>query len=135
MADLDSLRDAIRARAIEIVEEAADLVVTETAAAAPVADENGGRLRDSHRRGDINVSGDIVSTELIADTEYAGYVAGGTGPHPIRPVFAKVLRFKVGGTVVFARHVEHPGTRPNTEWWGEQVIGERWRTALGTVTS
>lgn len=41
------------------------------------------------------------------------YVLYGTRPHAIRPVRAKALRFTVGGQVVYAKVVMHPGTRPN----------------------
>lgn len=37
----------------------------------------------------------------------------GTGRHPITPKFAKTLRFKVNGRIVYAKAVNHPGTRPN----------------------
>lgn len=39
-------------------------------------------------------------------------VNDGTRPHIIRPKNAKTLRFKVGGRVVYAKVVHHPGTRP-----------------------
>ncbi len=42
------------------------------------------------------------------------YVVNGTRPHIIRPRRpGGVLRFTVGGRVVYARYVSHPGTRPN----------------------
>lgn len=42
------------------------------------------------------------------------YVTGGTRPHQIRPRrTGGVLRFTVGGQVVYARLVNHPGTKPN----------------------
>jgi hypothetical protein len=41
------------------------------------------------------------------------FVINGTKPHIIRPVRARALRFTVGGRVVFARIVHHPGTKPN----------------------
>lgn len=41
------------------------------------------------------------------------YVVSGTRPHIIRPVRAKALRFTVGGQVVYARIVHHPGTEAN----------------------
>lgn len=44
---------------------------------------------------------------------YGFYVRSGTRPHVIRPVRAKALRFFVGGRPVFARRVNHPGTKPN----------------------
>lgn len=37
----------------------------------------------------------------------------GTRAHVIEPKRATVLRFKVGGATVFARRVQHPGTKPN----------------------
>jgi len=41
------------------------------------------------------------------------YVISGTRPHVIRPVRAQALRFTVGGRVVYAKIVHHPGTQPN----------------------
>ena len=48
-----------------------------------------------------------------SDLEYAGFVNDGTAPHIIRPRRAQALRFVVGGRVVFAKVVHHPGTRGN----------------------
>ena len=45
-------------------------------------------------------------TNLVEMLEY------GTRPHEITPKKAKSLRFVVGGKTVYAKHVEHPGTRP-----------------------
>lgn len=44
---------------------------------------------------------------------YGAYHHDGTRAHIIRPTKASVLRFKVGGTTVFAQEVHHPGTKPN----------------------
>lgn len=42
------------------------------------------------------------------------YVVNGTRPHMIFPRRrGGVLRFTIGGRVVYARFVSHPGTRPN----------------------
>ena len=43
--------------------------------------------------------------------KYAAAVHDGTGPHIIRPRKKKVLRFEVGGHIVFAKEVHHPGSR------------------------
>lgn len=42
----------------------------------------------------------------------AEFMERGTPPHSIVPKGSSVLRFKAGGRLVFARRVDHPGTRP-----------------------
>lgn len=51
---------------------------------------------------------------VMVDHKAAHFVLYGTRPHKIYPRRkGGVLRFTVGGTVVFARVVNHPGTKPN----------------------
>ncbi|MEU8870435.1 hypothetical protein AB0D24_04580 [Streptomyces javensis] len=50
---------------------------------------------------------------IVCDHPAVHYVLNGTRPHLIRPRHAKALRFEVGGRVVYAKLVRHPGTRPN----------------------
>ncbi|MDQ0962061.1 hypothetical protein QFZ66_005939 [Streptomyces sp. B4I13] len=51
---------------------------------------------------------------IVCDHPAVRFVLDGTRPHLIRPRRPKgVLRFEVGGHVVFTRLVRHPGTRPN----------------------
>jgi hypothetical protein len=52
---------------------------------------------------------------IVTSTHPASiYVVNGTRPHIIRPRRrGGVLRFTIGGRVVYARYVNHPGTRPN----------------------
>lgn len=57
-------------------------------------------------------TGMIVRSEVVATAPYAGYVHDGTKPHVIRPRNASVLRFPGRNGMVFAAHVNHPGTRP-----------------------
>lgn len=46
------------------------------------------------------------------NVSYAGYVHDGTRPHRINPRNANgVLRFRMGGRIVYARYVNHPGTQ------------------------
>jgi len=61
--------------------------------------------------------------EFAAD--YASYVDEGTPPHQIRPRNARVLRFRVGGKTVFARVVNHPGTKP-TKWFSGESEQSDW---------
>ncbi|RLI09368.1 hypothetical protein DRO32_00780, partial [Candidatus Bathyarchaeota archaeon] len=43
---------------------------------------------------------------------YAPFLEWGTRPHEIRPRSARALRFPMGGRLVFARRVLHPGIKP-----------------------
>ncbi len=53
------------------------------------------------------------SADITVRHPAVGYVINGTRPHQIRPRTKPALRFTVGGRVVFARLVMHPGTTPN----------------------
>lgn len=56
----------------------------------------------------MRVAGSIIYIE--SNVAYAEYVHDGTRPHVIR-ARGRALRFVVGGRVVYARSVQHPGTR------------------------
>ena len=61
----------------------------------------------------ISAQRTAVGWEVIADTPYALAVHEGSRPHVIEPK-GKVLRFpSKGGTIVYAKRVNHPGTRGN----------------------
>lgn len=75
-----------------------------------------GRLRETGRmesgHGAFGPFRDVVFGRE-GRTSYLGYELEGTPPHVIRPRRRKALRFVVGGHVIYARHVNHPGTRAN----------------------
>ena len=50
---------------------------------------------------------------IKVDHPAALYVLNGTRPHRIVPRTKKALRFTVGGQVVYATLVNHPGNKPN----------------------
>ena len=52
-----------------------------------------------------------IDTGVTAHANYAAAVHEGTRPHVIRPRVARALRFEMDGRVVFAKSVQHPGTR------------------------
>lgn len=54
---------------------------------------------------------------VMVDHPAALFVMNGTKAHTILPVNKKVLRFKIGNTVVYSKRVEHPGTQPNPFLW------------------
>ncbi len=69
--------------------------------------------------------------EVYNDADYAAVVHDGSGPYTIRPRKKKALRFVVGGRTVFAKSVQHPGTRgrPWLARAGQEVsaqTGFRW---------
>lgn len=93
-------RRALRQRAPQVLNRARILAPVDT-----------GRLRSS---GKIEYSGFFgfrPKAVVRFDVNYAEFVNDGTRPHIIRPKNAKALRFRVGGQVVYARVVHHPGTR------------------------
>lgn len=52
-----------------------------------------------------------IDTGVTAHANYAAAVHEGTRPHVIRPRVARALKFQVDGRTVFAKSVNHPGTR------------------------
>lgn len=54
-----------------------------------------------------------VFFEVTATNRIALLHHEGSRPHIITPHAQRVLRFRSGGRVVYARQVAHPGTRPN----------------------
>lgn len=106
--DRAALNRTFRATSRSEGEIAARQVVARAKVLAPV---DTGRLRASIRVERRSTFGLRQRWTVGSDVEYAPMVNDGTRPHIIRPKRAKALRFKVGGKVVFARIVHHPGTR------------------------
>lgn len=100
------------------LKEAARQVVNRARVLAPVRT---GRLRGSIRADPPRIFSLRGSVTVGSDVEYAGFVNDGTPPHDIRPIGNRasrrnpnrpgMLRFVVGGRVVYAREVRHPGTK------------------------
>ncbi len=85
----------------------------------PRAEINGGKLANSTR---FQIKGSnrnqVLEVRQGARTPggdfYGGFVRGGTRPHEILPVKSGgVLVFKIGSRTIFAKKVDHPGTKPN----------------------
>lgn len=69
-----------------------------------------GELRDSIGSS-LSTTASSVRLEAFATARHARFVHDGTRPHVIRARNARALRFQVGGRTVFARQVQHPGTK------------------------
>lgn len=70
-----------------------------------------GRLRSSITTELVMSGGGIPVVRVGTNVDYAQAVHDGTRPHVILPRRASVLRFPSRGSIVFARRVNHPGTR------------------------
>lgn len=90
---------AMVASTIDVKQEAQELVAVKT-----------GALRQSIHEEPVQhnplIGRVLVGQKYGRDLEY------GTRPRTITPVRAKMLAFSVGGSMVFARSVNHPGTKP-----------------------
>lgn len=88
-----------------------------------------GKLRNSTTGQILRLGNGAMRLEIRQNARTdAGYlygmgVIGGTRPHIIRPVRARALRFMIGGRVVFAKLVHHPGNAPNP--YPIRVLGEQ----------
>ncbi len=92
-----------------------------------------GRFRDS-LNGRAEGYGDGLLVTVYADDPKAPFVIHDTAPHPIEPHLPPwALRFTVqGGAVVFAKHVDHPGTTGQEFWLKAE---EEIRVAVEEVVS
>jgi Bacteriophage HK97-gp10, putative tail-component len=106
--DRADLNRTIRGASRDELETTARQVLNRAKVLAPV---DTGRLRSSLRIESRSFLGLRTRYTIGSDLNYASMVHDGTRPHIIRPKRAKALRFRVGGRIVYARMVRHPGTR------------------------
>lgn len=69
-----------------------------------------GLLRRSITK-EVKVEALEVSARVGTNVEYSSYVETGTKAHKIAPRNKSVLKFKIGGVWVFAKQVNHPGSK------------------------
>jgi HK97 gp10 family phage protein len=69
------------------------------------------RLRDSIHLEMAETETSVTGT-VGTNVSYARFVHDGTAPHVIEAKSAPALHFFMGGAEVFARRVNHPGTKP-----------------------
>jgi len=106
--DQGDLRRAIREASMSELRRVGPMVVNRAKILCPV---DTGRLRASIK-GQAQRTWTLRPQFVVgSNVDYAEYVHDGTRPHVIRPRNARALRFVVGGQVVYARVVHHPGTR------------------------
>lgn len=83
-------------------------IVNNASQRAPV---DTGNLRRMIQADPIVQTGFKVTGSVTSRANYSAFVHNGTAPHIIRARNAKALRFTIDGRTVFARYVNHPGTR------------------------
>ena len=111
-ADIARLAEALRrsgqeshATTMSVLIEVANYILTEMEIRVPV---DTGELRNSLS---VEVMGDRV--RIGPQAPHGVYVEFGTAPHQIRPKSSTgSLRFTINGRVIYAKVVNHPGTRP-----------------------
>ncbi len=99
----------------------AKLFVTHNPGSGPLADETPKRTGKLARSTVAQVMGgqEVMDLEIRQSARseagdfYGWFVREGTRPHIIRPRNKKALKFEVGGEVIFATLVHHPGTKAN----------------------
>lgn len=106
--DRGQLNRVIKGEARRELRKSARLVLNLARLKAPV---DTGRLRASGRLIESSFLGLRPKIAVVFTADYAAAVNDGTRPHIIRPRQAQALRFVIGGRVVFAKVVHHPGTR------------------------
>lgn len=98
----------------DLVQFARGFTSTVSSTAKGMAPVRTGRLKTSIRPDAVRRVGPwSIESGVSATAPYAAPVHEGARPHVIRPRRAKALRFEIGGRVVFAARVNHPGNRPN----------------------
>lgn len=106
--DRAQLTRTIRGASRRELETVARQVMNRAKVLAPV---DTGRLRASIRIESRRTLTLRSVYTIGSDVEYAQMVHDGTRPHIIRPRQAQALRFRIGGRIVYAKVVHHPGTR------------------------
>ena len=106
--DRGQLTRTIQGESRRVLNLRAQRILNRARILAPV---NTGRLRASGRIKRAAFFSFRPKAKVIFDVDYARFVNDGTAPHIIRPRNAQALRFRIGGRVVYAKVVHHPGTR------------------------
>src|SRR5689334_8987992 len=126
--DMSQVTQAIEEMLSQGSEQAADNLLEEMRAAAPVGgadDEHQGETRDSGEVQNRGGGQGSYSYEISFPTPQALFTDQGTKPHEITPTSKKALAFKVGGATVIVKRVDHPGTSA-TEWFSKLATEEKW---------
>jgi len=121
VVDITGLEDLIRRHGLELMDSARLDVEEATIAAAPRLT---GELANSVATYPAQLQGDVATFDIEVRADHAEIVIFGSRAHVIVPVRAKMLHWGGAGGV-FARRVNHPGTRPNETFLTDQLLADR----------
>lgn len=124
-ADASGLRRKVARYAEQVAQRAASEVDREVVAWARSHRDSGEMLRSHFGPRRVGPA----SFRLGFAADHSSFPDTGTRPHVIRPRRAKVLRFVVGGRVVYARKVNHPGTSGD-RGWSDATSQRAWARAV-----
>lgn len=120
----------------EELDRAGDTAHQHVESNASFRDRSGKLRRSTHHR--VLIGRNKSRVRLRWRPRYATFIEYGTRPHIIRARRRQFLRFVVGGRVVYARKVNHPGTRPYKFGWkashaAHRVLGQRLRRRMSQL--
>jgi hypothetical protein len=124
--DSTALRSWLQSRA-QYVKQAVSIAVQQAGERAAENARLTPLFKDGKRaatRGTIKFRMAGSSGKLIARGA-SHFLEWGTKAHVISPKKGKMLRFAVAGNMVFARKVQHPGTRPRPFMRDAREVGAR----------
>lgn len=128
MANADDLRRQLRRRQAQAVAGGARALVGDL---RRVLWRDTGDTAERTKVESIRTRGNTVTATIGTPTPQANYQEYGTRPHIIRPRRARALRFVVGGRVVFAQVVHHPGNRARPRFF--PTLRRRYQGALASA--
>ena len=105
VADVERYTNSKLDGAKRIIVESTVNIQSDAVSLAPVKE---GNLKNSI---DYNITDNGLTGEIFAGADYAAAVEFGTQPHKIVAKNGKALVFKKDGKTIFAKSVNHPGTR------------------------
>lgn len=127
----EQLRERVRERGKELRDHGGQRILELLGDAAPRGPERDSpepRIVESISVNPFDRGDSAFGVVAKVDTEHASYVEEGTPPHMIFPKKpGGVLVFPSHGTLVFTRHVNHPGTQ-GTKFFSSTI--ERWSEVL-----
>ena len=131
MANMSSLENKVRARAVSLVVQATGLTLQQKRGDAPYRT---GELRRSGRVLPLRSQGNVYSSGIEFTADHAAMLDRGTPPHIIRAKGGGLLGFynEKAGKIIGVTEVHHPGSKKHKGWFS-RGLAVVWRNNLRRV--